>query len=578
MPSFPPPSFDSLTLAAVARDVRSLCLGARVIEVTQPSPEAVVIGLRRSAHTHHLLCGIRPRTARIHLVPDRGGRIPLPSFGQLLRSRLAEARLVEVSPSPFDRILRLRFDTLQGPVDLVAEIMGRHSNLILVDGDRVVGALKVVSERRSPRRPVLPGRPYEAPPADRPRPDTLDEESLRRLLVGETPVGSCLTRALRGFGPALAQEVALRAGVDPAAPASSAAPAAGLLHRALQLLCAAATEEAFAPTVYEQEGQAVAFAPVPLSVYGLLHAVPCRTMSEAVQRVYAAAERTAHLEERRRALEASVRAALRRREAALEEDRAALDRASEADRLRLVGELLLTYGHLAGPRASSLVVPDYTAGGAPLTIPLDPTATAAENASRFFRRYAKAKATARALPARITRLEEETRLLRDALVHVATASAVGDLEEVRADLVASGLLPGHHAPPRAPDAGGPRRFVAEDGTLILVGRSARENDRVTFHLAGPDDLWFHARGMAGAHVVLKSGGREPSEASLAAAASLAAYYSAGREAAVVAVDCVPRKRVRKPTGAPPGAVVYDGERTLRVAPSLPVTRRPQAPR
>ncbi len=160
-------------------------------------------------------------------------------------------------------------------------------------------------------------------------------------------------------------------------------------------------------------------------------------------------------------------------------------------------------------------------------------------------------------------------------MQIASATSLNDLWEIHTDLAASGLLP--RAPRSRPAAPtGPRRFDTEDGASILVGRSARENDYVTFHLAGPDDLWFHARGVPGAHVVLK-GDRDPTDASIATAAQTAAYFSEGRDAAQVAVDWLARKHVRKPRGAPPGAVTYEGERTLRVAPALPARVAAPAP-
>lgn len=574
--SFPPPSFDSLTLAAVLQEVRSEGLGLRVSGVVQPSIEEVVLALRTPGRTVHLLTSIRARTARVHLVPRPTRRVPLTSFGQLLHSRLTEARLADILQPPFDRVLHLRFDALGGRLDLVAEIMGRHSNLALVEAGRVVGALKVVTDRMSPRRPLLPGRPYVPPPADRPSPAQLDADALRQRLLGDDPLERVLTQLLRGFGPVLAREVALRAGVDPLAPAASAAREAERLAEAVCSLCAVVHQGSFEPVWYESDGRVVAFAPVPLLVYERLHRVRASSMSEALDRYYAEAGRRDELEDRRRALGAAIRSAVEKREAAAARDREQLAEAADRDRLRLAGELLLTYGHLARPRATSVVVPDHTSGGASLIIPLDPDLSPAENAARFFRRYAKARAASRVLPARIAHLKAEARRLREALVLLETATSPDDIDEVRADLVAAGLLP---APSRerARPAGGPRRFRTEDGALILVGRSARENDHVTFHVAGPDDLWFHARGMAGAHVVLKSPA-SPSEAAVRAAAQVAAYFSEGRSASHVAVDCVPRRRVRKPPGAPPGAVTYAGERTLQVAPALPVTPAPPAPR
>ena len=566
MPEIIQPSIDGLVLASIARELRAH-VGARFAGVRQPDPQAVVLALRGPGGIAHLYGSIHPRTARVHLTTRPRATEHLTPFGQLLRSRLTHSRLDGVEQPPFDRVLRLRFDALQGPLTMIAEIMGRYSNMILTDGRVVLGALKVVTPRMSPRRPVLPGRPYVPPPADRPGPDQLDETALCALCNGPRPIWQQLMGAVLGVGPVLAREVALRAGVDPQTPAGDAAAACERLHAALRELTDIARMERFSPVAYEHGGRTVAFAAVPLRVYADLSPLPVASMSEALERYYRDLTEVGPLEEHRRALQRAARGALQQREHALEENRRALDESAQAERYRLMGDLLLAYAGHAGPGADSVVVPDHTAGGSEITIALDPGLTAVENARLYFRRYAKARAAARAVPDRIARLEDETLALRGAFVQIVTAESLDDLSEIEGDLAHSGML--RSSPRRRPvTKPGPRRFCAPGGATIIVGRSARENDHVTFHIAAPDDLWLHARGLAGAHVVLKTAGI-PSEEAIWAAAQVAAYFSEGREAGLVAVDCVARKHVRKPRGATPGTVTYSEERTVRVTPALP---------
>ncbi len=586
VPDPPSPSFDVLTLAAVAHEAREF-VGARFAGVRQLAPDTVVLSLAQAKRVGHLLYCIHPRTARVHFSARPGATERLAPLGLLLRSRLPEAHLTAVEQPPFDRVLHLRFEALEGPLDLIAELMGRHSNLILADRRVVLGALKVVTERMSPRRPVLPGRPYLAPPADRPRPDTLDESGLRALLTGDRPVWQQLTERVLGLGPLLAREVALRAGVDPASPAENAARASGEVLAAIRTIVEIVHMDAFRPVVYEDAGRIVAFAACPMRVYEPMTAHPVAAMSEAVDRYYQNLGALDPLEDRRRALASAVRAVLRQREQALEHNRAALAESAAADRLRTMGELLLAYGSRIRRGETAVTVPGFAAGDAEVEIPLDAMLTPAENAQRLFRRYQKARAAGRALPARITRLEAEAGALREALVQIEAAGSSDDLWEVHADLAARRSL--RRAPRSRPAAStGPRQFRTANGATIVAGRSARENDHVTFRLAGPDDLWFHARGMPGAHVVLKTaGGKQTAgaapEEDVAAAAQVAAFYSEGRHAGDVAVDYVPRKHVRKMRGGPPGAVVYTGEQTTRVTPALPAppgtaASRERAPR
>jgi predicted ribosome quality control (RQC) complex YloA/Tae2 family protein len=556
--------FDSLALAAVAREIRALGR-ARFAGVRQPAPDTVVVSLRAGI-VHHLLTSIHPRTARVHFAARPQTAERLGQFGTLLRSRLTEARLDAVEQPPFNRLLRLGFDALEGRLWLIAELMGRHSNLILADERVVLGALKVVTAQMSARRPVLPGRAYVPPPADRPTPETLDAEGLRNILRSPLPLERRLSQALLGVSPLLAREIAMRAGVDPATPAADAVESAGRIGEVLRAITTTVADGAFSPTLYVDGSRVVAFAAFPMRVHEGSTEKPSPTMSEAIDRYFGQEPATALVAERRSTLAGTVKAALARREAALEASHRTLEESRTGDRYRVMGDLILTHARQVRPRDQHLRVPDYTTGG-DVTIPLDPALTPSENAQQYFRRYAKARATGRALPARIAQLEAETRALRDALVQIDGAASSDDLWEIQSDLAAAGLA--GRAPRGRPAARtGPRRFRGAGGAVILVGRSARENDRITFHEAGPEDIWLHARGVAGAHVILKSDGR-PSEAAIQAAAQTAAYYSAGRQSGQVAVDAVERKHVRKPRGAPPGAVTYTEERTLVVSPALP---------
>ena len=558
--------FDSFTLAAVAQEIRGVGRG-RFTGVRQPSADTVVVSLSAARAVQHLLCSIHPRTARVHFAARPEATERLTPFGALLRSRLTEARLGAVEQPPFNRLLRLGFDALQGRLWLVAEMMGRHSNLILTDERVVLGALKVVTVAMSPRRPVLPGRPYVPPPADRPTPPVLDLEGVLSVLRSPVPVARRLSQALLGVSPLVGREIAIRAGLDPAIPAEEAVESAGRIHEVLRAITAVISDGAFSPTLYLDGARVVAFAPFPMRVFDGVASQTAPTMSAAIDRYYREGSPTVHLEERRTHLAGMFKAALTKRERALEESRRILAESAAADRFRVLGDLILTHARDVRPRDQVLRAPDYTAGSGEVAIPLDPALTPSENAQRYFRRYAKARATARALPDRIAQIEAEARALRDALVQIDGAVSSDDLWEIQADL-AGGSLVGRAPRSRPVVRTGPRRVRTADGATILVGRSARENDQITFHEAGPEDLWFHARGLAGAHVILKASGR-PSHSSIEAAAQTAAYYSEGRQAGQVAVDSVERKHVRKPRGAPPGAVTYTEERTLLVAPALP---------
>jgi len=557
-----PTSFDSVVLAAVVSDLRPY-IGSRIRRVLQPAASEVAIELRvrRSAT---ILLSAHARWARIHLSPpaDRG---EAGSFAQMLRARLEGALLTALEHPPFERSVTFRFESDRGPCELIAEVMGRHSNLILVQDGVIAGALKLIDRTRSSVREVLPGRPFMPPPRDRPRPGEIALHDLQAFLAAtDAPLGQALTTGVLGIGPVMAREVSVRAGLDPDSPALHAdgAPA---LHRALEALAATVAAQDFHPVLYLVDALPAGYAPFPLVHLRSLVSVSVATMSEAVAMVTGQLGATSDLDEQRRALESTIRAALRKTEHTDADLRRALEEVESGATHRAHGELLLAYASQIPPGSAEALLPGF--GGEPVAIPLDPELTPVENARRLFDRYAKMRDARPQLEARLAAVSDDRGYLESALTLAQTASRTDDVAELRAELADEGYLPRRRA--RAAGAPKPRTFMLSSGAQLLVGRSNQDNDRITFKVAGPDDLWFHARGMPGAHVVLRTGGRNPSDVEIAAAGSAAAYFSAARETGHVAVDYTERKHVRKPRGSRPGFVTYERERTVQVVPRIP---------
>src|SRR5256884_6063981 len=304
-------SFDSVVLAAVARDVTAL-VGSRVVRVTQPAHEEVALAVRGPSGTATILSSIDPRWARIPLAPPSASGEPS-AFAQQLRSRLESATLAGVRQPPFERILTLTFETDRGRADLVAEIMGRHSNLILVEDGIITGSLKSVPRAKSSVREVLPGRPYVVPPADRPAPAILGAQALAALLSSsDEPLAASLVASVLGLSPPLAAEVAVRARLDPAAPARAQAGGAARLWDALQDLVATVTRAAFAPVVFYDGNDPVGVAPFLFVSPGGLRPGPPPASGEALQIVLGRFGAAARIEEERAAPLAVVRGALER--------------------------------------------------------------------------------------------------------------------------------------------------------------------------------------------------------------------------------------------------------------------------
>jgi predicted ribosome quality control (RQC) complex YloA/Tae2 family protein len=506
----------------------------------------------------------------------------------LLRKYVRDGRVEAVEQVPLERVLKLRVtkrhdDGSARSVWLIVEPMGRRSNVVLVDDDgAVLDALKRVGPALSPARPVLPHWRYVPPPPqdrlDPLAPGTwaqLRDEVARgvRTPSERAPtLAELLAGRVMGLSPQAAREAAFRATGAPDAPLGPQLDWVAV-RDAVRGLLGPLAGGVWEPCVVRRAGQVVAFAPYRLTHLAGGQVEPMPDISAALNAFYAEPARP---RPHQTVLSLPLLKAIDERRRAVERKLASLERAlaelRDADELRLKGEAVLA---CSGSIATGQDRVQFDGR----TIELDPRLSAVENAQRYFRAYRKAREAARRVP----ELLEQARLELAYLGELRTLAELADnpakLRALRAELElgragGEGSEPARPAPqPRSgkrkppPPGGRPLRVTSADGLEILVGTSARGNEEVTFKHAGPEDIWLHARGVPGAHVILRTHGRPAPERSLLEAARLAARHSAARQDGTVPVDWTPRRLVKKVPGGPPGLVRYSGERTLVVEPA-----------
>lgn len=565
---------DGFTLRALVAELAPMLTGARLTKVQQPARDQVALILYHQRRDWRLVLSVNPRWARLSL-EDAGPDNPPtpPPFCMVLRKHLDGARLVEIAQDGLERVVTLAFAVRDELGDLrrkrlLLEIMGRHSNLVLVDErNTIIDALRRVADEEAVR-PLLPGLPYTPPP--RPAlPDalTIDRSSFAELLRCQQPVADALCRGLFGLSPLLARELCARAGIPPHAPAETLTMTEiTLLYDALVAL--RSTESGLRPQAVTLPGGRTEFSAYDLTQFG---AAP-RRYYESVQALIADVLGDGERQETLASLKLSLAALVRRESERCERKRAAqleeARRGAEADDLRLVGELILANLHKLGKRMTAATLADYA--GNERTVALDPSLSPSDNAQAYFRRYARAKKAAVAAAEQARRTSEELAYLNALAVALEQATDIASLNDIRAELAAQGYLRSvGNGRSAAPTPAQPRRFTSSDGCEILVGRSNMQNDRLTMKLARPDDIWLHAKDIPGAHVILRVGKEPPSFQAITEAAALAAYFSSARAATKVPVDYTERRHVRKVPGARPGMVIYDHQKTIMVAPQAP---------
>jgi predicted ribosome quality control (RQC) complex YloA/Tae2 family protein len=557
---------DALTTAAIAAELRAELLDGRVQQVLLPDRSSLALEIYAHRQRRYLLASAHPQAARLHLLaekPRRGVDSPSPLL-LLLRKYVRGACLVGIIQPPAERILHLAFDGPLERVTLVIEVIGRYSNLVLVGADgAVLDAIKRVGPDMNRYRVVLPAHAYAPPPPqDKLLPEEVTEYRLRHLLAEwppETPLRRVLVGGIAGISPLAAREIVFRALGDVDAPLEAAQRITPLLEA-----CRALTREPPQPCIVrDEEDEVIAFAPYALTHMGTWE--PVQSMNAGVA-AYFGGESDGYQAARAplfQTIEAG-RERLAHRRARLAEEQAA---AGDPEALKQRGEAILAYAHQVEPGQAELIV-EWVPGQPPLRVQLDPKSSPSENAQNYFRRYRKAQRAAKEIPVQVAQVKAERAYLDQLSQDLAIAESRPEIDAVAGALVEAGYLKKRKRKPSSP-AARPLRFRSPDGFILWVGKNALQNEDLTFQRASPDDVWLHARGVPGAHVIVQAEGRPVPEQTIKWAACLAAYYSRGRDDTQVEVDILLRKNVRRLKGGRPGQVIYRGERTLRVAPEAP---------
>ncbi|MGO0122061.1 Rqc2 family fibronectin-binding protein [Desulfothermobacter acidiphilus] len=565
--------FDGLTLNRIAQELREELLGARLERIHQPSELELWLLFRRQGKKSELWISAQAHAARVHLtqLPQRPPSRATP-FLLLLRRHLEGGRLSAVEQPDLERILFLDLagtDELRRPVSyrLAIEIMGKHSNIILLDPreGKILDGIKRYSHALSRYREVLPGRPYLIPPSNKLDPRSLSEEAFFSSLLSSFTPETTLARAAQQRFNGLSSTTVVHILRQANLPESITLAQCGLyelnqLRFALEQVLEEVTQGRSQPTLLLEGETLVDFFPFsPVGDWSR----QIGTMNELVDRYYALRLRGQQMEAQRRELQRKISRRIEQAEKRLATLETLLA-TTDPEQYRLWGELLLANLYRVAPGQEKVELENYHhPEAAPVVIPLDPYLSPSECAQRYFNLYRRAQKT------RDRALEEKTALTAELTYLASLATSLQQAREPETIASIAAALEGNKdlptLLPQEPEVR-PLQLRSPSGFIVWVGKNQRQNEQVTFQLAAPDDWWFHARGIPGAHVVLKTGKQEPAPADLHCAATLAAYFSQARESSRVEVDYTRRSFVRRADKKRPGLVFYTQEQTLAVDP------------
>jgi len=445
---------------------------------------------------------------------------------------------------------------------LIVEIMGKHSNIILLDmdKDRIIDTIKRVPLDVSRDRQILPGLPYEYPQNQNKISFRQITSGLMDEISGDNDPAEGLLARIQGFSPQIAQEVA---GLE------NSSTRTEWISSLLKRLDRGELE----PQVFiDKDNSPVDFHVVPLHRYAAYQTVKFDTASQAIDYYYTNKASTDRLRQKATGLQKTVSTAIKKNLLKQKRIREDLLQAEEAERFRLFGELLTANLHAITPGTSSVSVQNYY-DGKEVEIPVDKRLTPAQNAQSYYKKYNKSKRSVLEKTRMLAETQAEHEYLDSVSVFLDITRDPAVMDTIREELTETGYLRSKAEPRgKANKKKGkalPFRYVTDDGFVVLAGRNNNENDDITFKQSQRNDLWFHTKDIHGAHVVLKVDGKEPTENAIFQAAAIAAYHSKGKASDNVPVDYTRIRYVKKPQGAKPGKCIYTEQKTLYVTPSIP---------
>ncbi len=577
-------SYDGFVTRAVAHELNNTIVGGKIDKIHQPERDEIILQIRTPNGTCRLLLSANASHPRVHLTQvSRENPMTPPMLCMLMRKHFQGNKILSVTQEGFDRILRITSEGRNEMGDLckrsiVVEIMGRHSNIILLDEtNRIMDSAKHVDFTVSAVRQILPGLFYQAPPAqDKLSPDNFSLLDLMTKLdtaPEDTLLDKFLLSSFTGLSPLLAREIVYRFCKNTKAIRSDVNTAAFLTETDsfLKQIC----RHNYTPTlvVSQSEKKPTAFSCMQLTQYeGGASLETSLSMSEIIDAYYEKRAQREHMNQRSSHLCKLIQNNIERCEKKLVLHQENLEKSKNRETYKIFGDLITTNLYRLSAGIKSLEAENYFSENLEtIQIPLKEDLTPSQNAQRYYKLYTKAKMTEFHATEEISKAMEEKIYLESVLESLEKVETPTDLAEIKGELMDEGYLPKVTVKQaKSSKKSEPMRYISSDGYEILVGRNNKQNDELTIRMAYSTDWWFHTKDIPGSHVIVRAKGEpEIPDNTVLEAAALAAYYSKAQSSSKVPVDYTTVKNVKKPNGAKPGMVIYDHYYTLLIDPKLP---------
>lgn len=572
-------AFDGITIAAMVKELNDYLAGGRINKIAQPETDELLLTCRGPKGNCRLLLSASASLPLIYFTEkNKPSPLTAPNFCMLLRKHLSSARFLSITQPSLERVIRFELEHLNELGDLcrkylIIEIMGKHSNIIFCDEDyKILDSIKHVSSHMSSVREVLPGRQYFIPQTqEKLNPWNLTEETFHtQVLSKPTQIARALYTSLTGISPVMAHEICTRASLDGDEPTETLDENSKLhLYGTLNRILDQVKEGDFHPNIIFRDQIPVEYSVLPMSQYQTGHTTKgYPSVSSMLEQYYAQKNIVTRIRQKSSDLRRIVQTALERNSKKYSLQLKQLKDTGKKEKYKVYGELINTYGYGLEDGCKSFQALNYYTNEE-IAVPLDPSLSPQANAKKYFEKYAKLKRTEDALTTQIAETKEEIQHLESISASLDIALNESDLVQIKEELTQYGYIKKHSIGKKKTSVKSkPFHYLSSDGYHIYVGKNNYQNDELTFKFATGNDWWFHAKGTAGSHVIVKSSDEELPDRVFEEAGSLAAYYSKGRTAPKVEIDYIQKKHVKKPNGSKPGFVVYYTNYSLMAVPDI----------
>lgn len=563
-------ALDGFVISNLTKELNDKLANGRISKIHQPEKNELMISINNNRNTYKLFMSANPSLPLLSLTNTnkQNPKIP-PAFCMLLRKHINNARIISVIQEDLERIIRIKIEHFDELGDLsfkflIIELMGRHSNIIFCnEEDMIIDSIKRVSHAVSSIREVLPGRQYFQPgQLEKISPFLLDYDVFcEGVLNKPLALFKAIYTSVTGFSPLMANELCNLSSVDPNLPARElSTEEKQTLFDNLKNLISRVSNEDYEPNIIYKDDKVVEFSCFLLSIYENHEIKKYSSISEVLESYYGSSIKTNTIKQKSANLRKIVSNAIERTSKKLDLQIKQYKDTDKKEKFRIYGELINTYGYNIDPKKKKFTAINYYDGNE-IEIPLDPNLSMVENAQKYFKKYNKLKRTFEALTLQIRDSKNELKHLDSIQTYLEIADSESDLAEIKEELMDFGYVKrrsqaNKNKRKNKNSKSKPYHYISSDGFHMYVGKNNYQNDELTFKFASNDDWWFHAKGIAGSHVIVKSARKKLTKTTQDEAARLAAYYSKGRDSGKVEIDYTQKRHLNKPKGAKPGFVTY----------------------